>query len=81
MIVYVVAMVAILVVAAAVVGLVIVGMEGRGREHMPWLADKFTRAAKHLNGEIEPPESLTRMVERSHSGHRERERQHSAAGR
>ena len=81
MIVYVVAMLAILVVAAAVVGLVIVGMEGRGREHMPWLADKFTRAAQHLNGEVEPPESFTRMVERSKGGHRERAREHSAAGR
>lgn len=81
MIIYVVAMIAILAVAAAVVGLVLVGMEGRGRARMPWLADKFTRAAQHLNGEVDPPEGFTRMVERSRIGQRERTREHSAAGR
>lgn len=81
MIIYVVAMIAILAVAAAVVGLVLVGMEGRGRARMPWLADKFTRAARHLNGEVDPPEGFTRMVERSRIGQRERTREHSAAGR
>jgi hypothetical protein len=79
-IVYVVAMIAILAVAAAVVGLVLVGMEGRGRSRMPWLADKFTRAAQHLNGEVDPPEGFTRIVERSRIA-RERTREHSTAGR
>lgn len=78
---YVFAMVAILAVAGAVVGLVLVGMEGRGHTRMPWLADKFTRAAKHLNGEVDPPEGFTRMVERSRIGQRQRSREHSAAGR
>lgn len=80
MIVYVVAMLAILVVAAAVVGLVIVGMEGRGRDRMPWLADKFAQAAHHLNGDVEPPESFARMAERR-AGRRERGSDRSAAGR
>jgi hypothetical protein len=64
-IVYVIAMVAILAVAGGVVGLVLVGMEGRGRSRMPWVADKLTRAARHLNGEVEPPQSFSRVVERS----------------
>ncbi|QGN32070.1 hypothetical protein [Microlunatus sp. Gsoil 973] len=80
MIVYVVAMIAILAVAAAVVGLVLVGMEGRGRSRMPWLADKFTRVAQHLNGEVEPPEGFNRIVGRSRVVHRERGREHSTAG-
>jgi hypothetical protein len=79
-IVYVVAMIAILAVAAAVVGLVLVGMEGRGRARMPWLADKFSRAAKHLNGEVEPPENFTRVVERSRFVEHAPESEHSTAG-
>ena len=82
MIAYVVAMIAILVVAAAVVGLVLVGMEGRGRARMPWVSDKLTRLARHLNGEVEPPETFTRVIERSRLGGREgTEREHSAAGK
>jgi hypothetical protein len=75
-IVYVVAMLAILAVAAAVLGLVAVGMEGRGRARMPWVAERLTRLARHLNGEVEPPERFARMAERTH---RKRERQ--TAGR
>ncbi|QDP96320.1 hypothetical protein FOE78_10790 [Microlunatus elymi] len=71
MIVYVLAMIAILAVAAAVVGLVMVGMEGRGQDRVPpWLTAKLNRAAKHLNGEVEPPEAFTRVMERRH--HRDR---------
>lgn len=80
MIVYVLAMLAILVVAAAVVGLVLVGMEGRGRNRMPRLAEKLTTAAKHLNGEMDPPESFTRVIERSRFGERRQHRAHSHAG-
>ncbi|SDR99942.1 hypothetical protein SAMN04489812_0565 [Microlunatus soli] len=81
MIIYVVAMITILVVAAAVVGLVLVGMEGRGRRRMPWVADKLTRAAQHLNGEVEAPESFTRVIERSKFAERRQHREHSTAGR
>lgn len=77
MIVYIVAMVAILAVAAAVVGLVLVGMEGRGRSRMPRIADKLTRAAQHLNGEVEPPEAFTRVMERRTTERRQRERVHA----
>ena len=47
----VVAMFVILGVAAATAGVVVVGMEGRGRLRAPKLADKMTWAAQHLNGE------------------------------
>jgi hypothetical protein len=74
-IVYLIAMVAILLVAGVVAGLVLVGMEGRGHDRMPWLATKFTRAAQHLNGEVEPPEAFHRVMERrtGNSGRREDE--------
>lgn len=65
MIVYVVAMLAILAVAAAVLGLVAIGMEGRGRTRMPVIAERLTRLAKHLNGEVEPPERFARIVNRT----------------
>jgi Flp pilus assembly protein TadB len=77
-IVYVVAMIAILAVAAAVVGLVLVGMEGRGRSRMPRIAEKLTRAAQHLNGEVEPPEAFTRVMERRQTERRQqREKVHA----
>ncbi len=77
MIVYLVAMIAILAVAAAVVGLVLIGMEGRGRTRLPRIADKLTRAAQHLNGEVEPPEAFTRVMERRAAERRHRERVHA----
>jgi len=77
-IVYVLAMIAILAVAAAVVGLVLVGMEGRGHDRVPpWISAKLSRAAKHLNGEVDPPEAFTRVMERR----KHHEREHTPAGR
>ena len=81
MIVYVLAMLAILVVAAAVVGLVLVGMEGRGRARIPRIAEKLTTAAKHLNGEMDAPESFSRVMERRRFGDRHQNREHTPAGR
>lgn len=82
MLAYIVAMIAILVVAGAVVGLVLIGMEGRGKARMPWISDKLTRLAGHLNGEVEPPETFTRVMERSRfSGRHHAEREHSTAGK
>ena len=49
----VVAMFVILVVAACTVGLVLLGIEGRGKERAPKLAHRMARAAQHLNGEAE----------------------------
>jgi hypothetical protein len=51
----VVAMIVIFVVVACTVGLVLLGMEGRGKQRAPKLADRMARAAQHLNGDGEPP--------------------------
>ena len=59
----VVAMLVILVVAACTVGLVLFGMEGRGKQRAPRLADRAARAAEHLNGEGEPPARFIRLIE------------------
>ena len=58
------AMIIILAVAAIIVGLVAIGLQGRGRDHVaPRLAEKMTHAAEHLNGDSEPPERFVRLVE------------------
>ena len=48
----VVTMLIILGLAAATAGLVVIGLEGRGRVHAPRLTDKVTLAADYLSGEI-----------------------------
>lgn len=57
MIVYLIAMVVILIVAAGIAGMVLIGMEGRQLGRYPRLAQFLTRAAQHLNGEPEEPEN------------------------
>jgi hypothetical protein len=57
------AMIIILGVAAGIVGLVALGMQGRGRDRAPELATKLARAAEHLNGDGEPPEGFRRFIE------------------
>ena len=59
----VVAMIVIFVVAACTVGLVLLGIEGRGKQRAPWLADRMARAAQHLNGDGEPPARLVKLIE------------------
>jgi hypothetical protein len=49
----VVAMFIILSVAAVTAGIVVVGMEGRGRVRAPKLADRMARAGEHLNGDAQ----------------------------
>lgn len=61
----VVAMIVIFVVVACVVGLVLLGMEGRGKQRAPKLADRMARAAQHLNGDGEPPARLIKLIESS----------------
>jgi hypothetical protein len=61
----VVAMVVILVVVASIVGVVLLGMEGRGKQRAPRLADRMSRAAQHLNGDAEPPARLIKLIESS----------------
>ena len=59
----VIAMVAILALAAGVVGLVAIGMQGRGGDRAPKLAHTMARAARHLNGDGRPPERLIKLIE------------------
>jgi hypothetical protein len=59
----VVAMFVILVVVASIVGVVLLGMEGRGKQRAPRLADRMARAAEHLNGDGEPPARLIKLIE------------------
>ena len=59
----VVAMFVTLVVAACIVALVMLGMEGRGKQRAPRLADRAARAAEHLNGDGEPPARFIKMIE------------------
>jgi UPF0716 family protein affecting phage T7 exclusion len=63
----VVAMIVILVVVAAIVGLVLLGIEGRGKQRAPKLAHRMARAAQHLNGDAEPPARLVKMIESTRS--------------
>jgi hypothetical protein len=59
----VVAMIVILVVATCTVGLVLLGIEGRGKERAPRLADRAAKAAEHLNGDAEPPPRFIKLIE------------------
>jgi hypothetical protein len=59
-----VAMLTILGITAWVFGLVAMGIRGRGRGRAPGIASRFAEAARHFNGEAEPPESVQRFVER-----------------
>lgn len=63
----VIAMIVIFVVAACTVGLVLLGIEGRGKRRAPKLADRMARAAEHLNGDGEPPARLVKLIESTRS--------------
>lgn len=52
--------------AAIVAGVVIMGMQGRGKSNHPRLAHKFARFAQALNGDGEPPRQFDRVFERRH---------------
>jgi len=60
------AMVAILAVAAGVVGMVAIGMQGRGEDRAPKLASTMARAARHLNGDGKPPERFLKLIQSAH---------------
>lgn len=49
--------------AAVIAGVVIMGMQGRGKSNHPRLAHKFARFAQALNGEGEPPRHLGRVFD------------------
>ena len=57
------AMLIILALAAVVVGMVVVGMEGTARHRLPEVAYTLERAGKHLNGEPETPQALVAFSE------------------
>jgi len=57
-----VAMAVVLVLAAAVVGVVVVGLEGRGSDRAPKVAHRLERAGRHLNGEADPPRQLPKPL-------------------
>jgi hypothetical protein len=63
----VVAMFVILVLVACTAGVVLLGMEGRGKQRAPKLADRMARAAQHLNGDAEPPDRLVKLIESTRS--------------
>jgi len=58
-----VAMITVLLLAVGVVGLVLVGIEGRGRRRAPRIARRITRAAQHLNGDGQPPARIVKLIE------------------
>lgn len=58
-----IAMIIILAVAGGTLGLVLVGMQGRGKRHAPKLAHRMARAAQHLNGDAKPPARFVQMIE------------------
>jgi hypothetical protein len=45
------------------VGLVLLGIEGRGKQRAPKIAARAARAAQHLNGDGEPPSRLVKLIE------------------
>jgi hypothetical protein len=51
-----VSMLIVLGIVAGVLGLVLVGINGRGKHRAPRLAHTFARAAQHLNGDGEAPQ-------------------------
>ena len=53
MIAIVVAMIVILAVAGGIAGIVVMGMEGRGKLKAPKLSERMERAAQHLNGDAQ----------------------------
>ena len=55
-------MVLILALVAGTAALVVIGMEGRYKERAPKLADRMARAARHLNGDGQPPKAWERLL-------------------
>lgn len=55
-----IAMIVVLTIAAGIAGVVVVGMQGRGSQHVPKLTDSMSRVARHLNGEAEPHRTVVR---------------------
>lgn len=56
-------MLVVLVLAAAIITVVVMGMEGTGRKQHPEIAEAMARTARHLNGEAEPPRALVQLFD------------------
>ena len=56
-------MLVVLVLAAGVIAVVVMGMEGTGRTKHPEIAEAMQRTARHLNGEGEPPRALVAVFD------------------
>lgn len=59
-------MLVILGLAAAVIAVVVMGMEGTGRARHPEIADAMARTARHLNGEGQPPRGMMLLFDEMH---------------
>lgn len=53
-----IAMLVILVIAAGVIAVVVMGIEGTGSDQHPEIADAMARTARHLSGDAGPPQGL-----------------------
>ncbi len=62
----VVASLLLLALVAGIIGVVVVGLEGRGVARLPRLAPRLSKAAHHLNGEATPPPAFLRLLRRLH---------------
>ena len=49
-----------------IVGLVVVGLEGRGSERHPRLRTRLAQLARHLNGDGAPPPRFLRLLRKLH---------------
>ena len=63
MLVMVFTMLGVLAIAAGVIAVVVMGMEGTGRQQHPEIAQAMARTARHLNGEGEPPRALVQLLD------------------
>jgi len=49
-----------------IVGLVVVGLEGRGSDRHPRLRTRLSQLARHLNGDGNPPPTFLRLLRKLH---------------
>lgn len=49
-----------------IVGIVVVGLEGRGSDRLAPLRPKLAKAGRHLNGDGVPPRAFLRLLRRLH---------------
>lgn len=62
MVAVVVAMLIILAVAGVVAGIVVVGIEGRGKSRVPKIAHRLATTARHFNGDGDVPKMLSKVL-------------------